>query len=66
VTVSPRPTPTPRPRPTPREHASANCFFNSSDCTGLPKTETLTCFECLVSQGAMSWLDGAGCHTTCQ
>ncbi len=61
-----RPSPTPRPRPTPREHANANCFFDSSDCSGLPKTDTLTCFDCLVRQGAMSWLDEAGCHTTCQ
>jgi hypothetical protein len=41
----------------------ANCFA-SSDCTGFPKTDTLTCVECLT-QGGMSWLDGSGCHTTC-
>ena len=53
--VSPRPSPTPRPRPTPRGHPS-NCF-DSSDCTGFPKTDTLTCVECLVRHGGMSWLD---------
>ena len=39
--------------------------IDSSDCTGFPKTDTLTCVECLVRQGGMSWLDGSGCHTTC-
>ena len=28
--------------------ASGAIAFDSSDCTGFPKTETLTCFECLV------------------
>jgi hypothetical protein len=62
VSVSPRPSPTPRPRPTPPPHVS-NCY-GSSNCTGFPKTSTLTCVECLT-QGGMSWLDGSGCHTTC-
>jgi hypothetical protein len=57
-----RPTPTPRPRPTPPPHV-ANCY-DSSDCTGFPKTDTLTCVACLT-QGGNSWLDGSGCHTTC-
>jgi hypothetical protein len=42
----------------------SNCYFDSSDCTGFPKTDTLTCIECLT-QGGMSWLDFSGCHTTC-
>jgi hypothetical protein len=26
----------------------------------------ITCFECLVTQSAMSWQDArGGCHTTC-
>jgi hypothetical protein len=62
ATVPPRPTPTPRPRPTPPPHVS-NCFA-SSDCTGFPKTNTLTCVDCLT-QGGNSWQDGSGCHTTC-
>jgi hypothetical protein len=62
ATVSPRPTPTPRPRPTPAPHVS-NCY-DSSNCSGFPKTDTLTCIECLT-QGGMSWLDFSGCHTTC-
>ena len=41
----------------------SNCF-DSSDCTGFPKTDTLTCVACLT-QGGMSWQDGSGCHTTC-
>jgi hypothetical protein len=64
VTVPPRHTPTPRPRPTPPPH-QANCYFDSTNCTGFPKTVTLTCVECLQGQGGMSWLDGSGCHTTC-
>ncbi len=63
ATVPPRPTPTPRPRPTPPPHVS-NCYFNSN-CSGFPKTVTLTCFDCLVTQGGMSSLDFSGCHTTC-
>jgi hypothetical protein len=62
--VPPRSTPTPRPRPTPPPHLS-NCYFNSTDCTGFPKTDTLTCFDCLVRSGGTSWLDFSGCHTTC-
>ena len=38
---------------------------DSTDCTGFPKTDTLTCFDCLVRESGMSWLDGSGCHTTC-
>jgi hypothetical protein len=26
---------------------------------------TLTCFDCFVRHGGMSWLDFSGCHTTC-
>ena len=43
----------------------ANCYFNSSDCTGFAKTVTLTCIDCLVTQGGTSFLDFSGCHTTC-
>jgi hypothetical protein len=64
ATQAPRPTPTPRQRPTPVPHP-ANCFLDNSNCSGLPNLSTLTCIDCLVTQGGMSWLDAAGCHTTC-
>ncbi len=63
ATIPSRPSPSPRPRPTPREHEGSNCFA-SSDCSGLPKSDTLTCIECL-HEGGNSWLNGSGCHTTC-
>jgi hypothetical protein len=64
ATVSPRATPTPRPRPTPQPH-TANCFFDSDNCTGFSSTVTLSCVECLAARAGMSWLDGDGCHTQC-
>jgi len=64
ATQAPRPTPTPRSRPTPVPHP-ANCFLDNSNCSGLPSLSTLACIDCLVTQGGMSWLDAAGCHTTC-
>ena len=41
----------------------SNCFA-SSDCTGFPKSDTLTCVD-VFTTGGNSWLDGSGCHTTC-
>src|SRR5262249_15462431 len=64
ATHSPRPTPTPRPRPTPAPH-TGNCYFNNSDCGGIPNLGGISCVDCLTAHPDGSWADGGGCYTTC-
>ena len=59
------PTPTASPTATQTPQPTRNCFLHNSNCSGVPKAATFTCFDCLVTRGGMSWQDAGGCHTTC-
>jgi hypothetical protein len=57
-------TPTPRPRPTQSPHVGY-CFYDNSNCNGLPNLAGISCIDCLTAHPGGSWQDDGGCYATC-